>query len=127
MGSQPEFFGPADERLAGGDDAVGLGLAADKVHGHLFAGKARNEVYMDDGEFARRVDPLHDGGNAADVSVQDKHDPDIFVLQRVLQPVIILDRGDDGRFLNGVHQFLFHEIEIPHFPVSKILSSSETL
>ena len=57
----------------------------------------------------------------------DKDHPDVFVLQRVLQPVIILDRGDDGRFLNGVHQFLFHEIEIPHFPVSKILSSSETL
>ena len=52
-----------------GDDAVGLGLAADKVHGHLFAGKARNEVYMDDGEFARRVDPLHQCGDIADIAI----------------------------------------------------------
>ena len=69
LSSEPEFFGPADERLAGGDDAVGLGLAADKVHGHLFAGKARNEVYMDDGEFARCVDPLHQCGDIADIAI----------------------------------------------------------
>lgn len=45
------------------------GLAADKVHGHLFAGKACDEVYMDDGEFARRVDALHQCGDIADIAI----------------------------------------------------------
>ncbi len=105
MAANPSSFGPADERLAGGDDAVGLGLVLRiKSTATSLPGQPGNEVYVDDGEFAPAAWIRCTSVEILQISPYRIKTTRIFSFcARSAKPVIILDRGDDRRFLNGVH------------------------
>ena len=101
-----QFLCPLDHVRAGGDHAVRLRAAAEKIDGDLLRSQTADQIGVDDGNLSGVLDLPDDLRDIADIAVKHEYGLDIGA-QALRQPLVVAHSGDNGVALQGFIKSLF--------------------
>ena len=101
-----QFLCPLDHVRAGGDHAVRLRAAAEKIDGDLLRSQTADQIGVDDGDLSGVLDLPDDLRDIADIAVKHEYGLDIGA-QALRQPLVVAHSGDNGVALQGFIKSLF--------------------